>query len=260
MADRKPISKKLRFEVLKRDSFKCQYCGATAPEALLEIDHIKPVSKGGKNDILNLIASCSNCNNGKSNKQLDDSSVVSKSRAQMEELQGRREQLEMMMEWKDGLKSLKDDTIEKLAEYWDKMTPGLAINENGKSGIAKMIKRFSVDEITQAMDIAAGYYLRFNEDNKCTHDSVQNAFSKITGICYNKRNPEPTIRQELCYIKGILRKRCVYYFNEPIAMQYLEDAARIGVDVGQIKEMSLRVKNWMDFKYNIISMTEEMTA
>ena len=30
---RKTISKKTRFEVFKRDSFKCQYCGASAPEA-----------------------------------------------------------------------------------------------------------------------------------------------------------------------------------------------------------------------------------
>ncbi|MCK4795228.1 MAG: HNH endonuclease [Desulfobacteraceae bacterium] len=48
---RKAISKKLRFEVFKRDSFTCQYCGRKSPDVLLEIDHIKPVSKEGKNDI-----------------------------------------------------------------------------------------------------------------------------------------------------------------------------------------------------------------
>ena len=44
---RKTISKKTRFEVFKRDSFKCQYCGASAPEAILVVDHIDPFSKGG---------------------------------------------------------------------------------------------------------------------------------------------------------------------------------------------------------------------
>ena len=52
---RKSISKKNRFEVFKRDSFTCQYCGASAPDVLLEVDHIKPVASGGTNDILNLI-------------------------------------------------------------------------------------------------------------------------------------------------------------------------------------------------------------
>lgn len=46
MAERKTISKKTRFEVFKRDSFTCQYCGRTAPDVILEIDHINPVNNG----------------------------------------------------------------------------------------------------------------------------------------------------------------------------------------------------------------------
>ncbi len=55
MAKRKAISKKVRFEVFKRDSFTCQYCGAKAPDVVLNCDHIEPVSKGGTNKLLNLI-------------------------------------------------------------------------------------------------------------------------------------------------------------------------------------------------------------
>lgn len=63
MPKRRPVSKKLRFEVFKRDNFKCQYCGASAPDVILEVDHINPVAKGGKNDILNLVTSCRDCKN-----------------------------------------------------------------------------------------------------------------------------------------------------------------------------------------------------
>lgn len=49
---RKSISKKLRFEVFKRDKFTCQYCGRKAPDVVLQIDHISPVSKGGKNVLI----------------------------------------------------------------------------------------------------------------------------------------------------------------------------------------------------------------
>lgn len=63
---RKQISKKLRFEVFKRDGFVCQYCGATPPGAVLHVDHITPVAMGGKNDQDNLITSCESCNIGKS--------------------------------------------------------------------------------------------------------------------------------------------------------------------------------------------------
>src|SRR5690348_290732 len=61
-AKRTNLSKKLRFEVFKRDGFRCQYCGAAAPDVLLVVDHVNPVAKGGKNNILNLITACEPCN------------------------------------------------------------------------------------------------------------------------------------------------------------------------------------------------------
>jgi HNH endonuclease len=62
---RKATSKKLRFEVFKRDGFTCQYCGAQPPLAVLVCDHIDPVKLGGKTTIDNLITSCEKCNQGK---------------------------------------------------------------------------------------------------------------------------------------------------------------------------------------------------
>lgn len=63
---RKPVSNKTRFEVLRRDGFKCRYCGRSAPEVILNVDHIVPVEQGGTNDIGNLVTACFECNNGKS--------------------------------------------------------------------------------------------------------------------------------------------------------------------------------------------------
>jgi hypothetical protein len=60
------LSKSKRFNVFKRDSFTCQYCGATPPRVVLEVDHINPIAKGGKNSIDNLITACFDCNRGKS--------------------------------------------------------------------------------------------------------------------------------------------------------------------------------------------------
>lgn len=67
---RKSTGKKLRFEVLKRDRFECQYCGAHPPQSILVVDHITPVSKGGVNDIDNLITACETCNQGKAAREL----------------------------------------------------------------------------------------------------------------------------------------------------------------------------------------------
>ena len=72
MSKRSPIKKSLRFDVFKRDRFACQYCGATPPRVLLEVDHIHPVAKGGDNGIDNLITACEACNRGKSAKLLSN--------------------------------------------------------------------------------------------------------------------------------------------------------------------------------------------
>jgi hypothetical protein len=60
------ITPKLRFQILNRDSFTCRYCGQSAPKVELHVDHIIPISKGGKDSDDNLVTSCQNCNSGKS--------------------------------------------------------------------------------------------------------------------------------------------------------------------------------------------------
>lgn len=76
MAEEKPkrkgMSKKLRFDVFKRDSFTCQYCGSHPPKVVLHVDHINPVANRGTNNIDNLITSCECCNQGKGARLLSD--------------------------------------------------------------------------------------------------------------------------------------------------------------------------------------------
>ncbi len=62
---RTSLPSKLRFDVLNRDNHTCKYCGKKPPEVILEVDHIKPVSEGGKDEIENLFTSCRDCNRGK---------------------------------------------------------------------------------------------------------------------------------------------------------------------------------------------------
>lgn len=58
-------SYKLRYQVLERDNFTCQYCGQYAPNVCLEVDHRIPRSEGGADEESNLVTSCWACNRGK---------------------------------------------------------------------------------------------------------------------------------------------------------------------------------------------------
>jgi len=59
------LSPALRFQVLRRDGFTCQYCGRTPPEVKLQVDHVVPWSAGGTNQIENIKTACEVCNLGK---------------------------------------------------------------------------------------------------------------------------------------------------------------------------------------------------
>lgn len=125
------LSKRIRFEVLKRDKFACQYCGAKAPDVLLHIDHISPVANGGKNELANLITSCVGCNLGKGARLISDDSAVAKQRIQLEELQARKEQLEMMSAWQNSLIDLDAEALKHAAEYYSRLVPGWSLSEGG---------------------------------------------------------------------------------------------------------------------------------
>jgi len=57
--NRVPFSKR---NIMVRDEYKCMYCGTAAS---LTIDHLIPVSKGGKSNFENCVTSCQPCNNKK---------------------------------------------------------------------------------------------------------------------------------------------------------------------------------------------------
>jgi hypothetical protein len=102
---RKSISKSLRFEVFKRDSFTCQYCGRKAPEVTLHVDHVVPVSKGGQNDISNLVTACQDCNLGKGARPLNTHTIGEKDE--------RREQIKMLMTCQSDLLKMLSMTLDK---------------------------------------------------------------------------------------------------------------------------------------------------
>lgn len=74
------VSKRLRYEVLRRDNHACRYCGASAPDAPLRVDHVTPVALGGSDAPANLVTACEPCNSGKTSSTPDAAVVADVSR------------------------------------------------------------------------------------------------------------------------------------------------------------------------------------
>jgi len=72
LLDSDPIPDSLRYRVLKESDGRCSLCGVTKKERPLDVDHIKPMSKDGKNEYDNLQVLCSKCNRSKGNKDDTD--------------------------------------------------------------------------------------------------------------------------------------------------------------------------------------------
>ena len=64
------ISESLKSEILDNDNCRCRACGFS-DRLTLEIDHIKPRSLGGSDDLDNLQVLCSFCNNTKANVEIE---------------------------------------------------------------------------------------------------------------------------------------------------------------------------------------------
>ena len=175
MAKRKVISKKLRFDVFKRDGFTCQYCGRTPPEVILEIDHIIPVSKKGTNDINNLITACFDCNRGKKDKSLDTiPSGISINIKQLKEKELQLKEYNLFLKRIDKRIMLQAKKINKIFTAY---FPEKRLTEKFmRNGLKRFLKQLPFVEIEEAMENAC--YRVFNDPN--------GAIKYFCGICWNK--------------------------------------------------------------------------
>jgi hypothetical protein len=112
------ISKRLRYEILKRDSYACRYCGAKAPEAVLTVDHVTPAALGGTDTPDNLVAACKDCNSGKSSTSPDAPTVADVSATSLQWAADVREALGDI----EAAERKVSDTARNLVAYWEQLT------------------------------------------------------------------------------------------------------------------------------------------
>lgn len=198
--NRKSIGTKIRFEVFKRDSFTCQYCGKSAPDVILEVDHINAVKNGGDNNIMNLITSCIDCNRGKGARELSDKAVIKLEKEKLNELNERRRQMEEMLKWREELINLDDEKVSKI-ENIIKLTMKVSLTDHGRDDIRKLIKTYGFNEVLESLDIAFDKYFK-------SIDDAENVLSSIVKICKMRKmdKADPLLKDKM-YISGILRNR-----------------------------------------------------
>lgn len=180
---RKSTGTRLRFKVFQRDGFTCQYCGAKpgSEDVILQVDHIVPVSKGGNNDIENLITACRKCNAGKTDRSLSDiTPSISKN---IEEITEKYEQLKGFYEYQQKSDKLKQKMLSSLDVYWYDLFD-VSLDTKERISVKQFMKIFSIEEIKDAMDLST----------KVKHPHY--AFKYMCGVLHNKRKEREDAEQD----------------------------------------------------------------
>lgn len=181
--ERKPLSKRRRFEVFKRDGFVCQYCGRHPPDVVLHCDHIQPVCEGGSNDEGNLITACADCNLGKSGVPLQDITPSLSDRAdRVSEAEAQIAGYEAIM--RERRRRIEDDAQEALNALCECFGRD-GIPQADFTSIKRFVGKIGLDATLEAVSIAHG---RFPY-------SYRAAFRYFCGVCWNRvRAAEETHR------------------------------------------------------------------
>lgn len=171
---RKAISKRVRFEIFKRDGFACQYCGATPPGVLLHVDHIIAVAEGGMNDRDNLTTACADCNLGKGAKALSMVPQSLKDKAiETAEREGQLRGYQAIFQAK------RDRILEEtecVVLVYERNFRDYTLTEHARLSIQRFVEKLGVHDCIEAMEIACSR-------ERLTHDRI---FPYFCGVCWNK--------------------------------------------------------------------------
>lgn len=236
---RRPLSKRTRFEVFKRDQFKCQYCGASAPDIILVVDHIKAVADGGTNDLLNLITACDPCNAGKSDVALADTTAVKKQINQLRVLAERREQFAMLVTWRDGLQNLEQEKVDLLVARVNERLKPLThhLSPAGIESVRGWLKKFGFDSTLYGIQQAF------------TADGVEPLIAQMAqfSAAAAKVAREPELR-DYWRIRALLRARHFRYGPEWAPIEDMRRAFRDGYSIADMSHAASEAEDYKHFR------------
>lgn len=171
------VSTRTRFEILKRDGFRCRYCGATSIQSPLHVDHVIPVAEGGSDDPANLTAACAGCNLGKSDVELDDIRIASDMGA--DSVREHAAQVRAYLGAQRDLQAAREEAAAWVIDEWHSIV-GRQTNGPIQARLRSAMMTHSFEEMFTAM-----HALRRKDDEKAL--GAQASLAYFNGVLRNMR-------------------------------------------------------------------------
>jgi len=153
---RKSTGKRLRFEIFKRDGFRCVYCGATPMQKVLRIDHVVPVAGGGPSDPANLVTACHDCNAGKGARPLGQSMVIAD--GGVDEQRERLSQIRRFLALTHKIEEVRRTEVDALRVVWIKAMG--SIEPSLSARFPSLLREWSQELLADAIGITEAAFLR----------------------------------------------------------------------------------------------------
>lgn len=143
--------------------------------------------------------------------------------------------------------------LERLCSDWKEAAPDFELDEARIRQLKILLRRFSEKEVSDAIFIAVeNYVYKYKQ-------SYAEAWERIGGVCYNRRNDEENPEQAIFrHLRNILRSRFGVrgsdddnYSNE-LAFEYLDLAERRGTELKSLEGMIRNAPTFMHFTTSII--------
>jgi hypothetical protein len=165
------VSKRTRYEVMRRDNYQCRYCRST--DNPLTVDHVTPVALGGSDDPSNLVAACKDCNAGKASSSPDAETV-----AQVEEDALRwAAAVERAAQMRRDKRAADRKPLQEFHEYWAETTVNADLPLDWEASIARFLDRgLSMGDLKEAVDITFA---------RVSPYSPYKYFRYFAGVCWN---------------------------------------------------------------------------
>lgn len=255
------LSPTLRRLILERDEFTCTECGQQVPKVLLYIDKIlSPETEeafAGQPEEDKYTCLCESCY-----KQAHGHLQFKAATRTAE----RRQQLEMMVEWRREKRGLESDTTAYLIDYINGKIEPYSLTKQGVHNVRKAIGKNNFTSALDAIDETYNHYVYFDGDD-IVKTSVDEFLDKIGGYLYI--NSLPPVEREMYHVLNCCKAR-FNYWDKQKAKQYIQDyvdALRAyGWDEIQIlhdlksdllKE-SNKTKNWSQWTDLMFRWTDEI--
>ena len=185
---------------------------------------------------MNLVTSCEPCNSGKGPRQLDDHSVIVKQKRQLDDLNERRLQAEMLCDYRTELKKEPVPELPSVFRFWLHLSKAEP-RDSDRDAVEKLLVSAGLRETLHCIEIVTDQY-----------SNAEQAIRMLPRVAAVRRKTKrkPYLR-DLLYIRGILRNRLTYV-NERMALKLMENAVEGGASTDQIRDASMRVVSWPDWK------------